>query len=195
MSGGFGEGRRTAGAGGKVLELLEEGRELRSLLTRLVGDSRRGQEPAHGEALRRRRRCVLLVERDLADLGLRELLRAAEILPVLGGADVPGREQNEDGPAHGVLRPAERRPGEPLLEVGALGAPRADRGQHFLAHRVRGRLSVVANGVERVGGAIAGLRDDLPPVGVVALRELREQPDERSVGGGLDRRRAATTWW
>ena len=36
---------------GEVLEPLEEGRELRSLLTRLVGDSRRSQEPAHGEAL------------------------------------------------------------------------------------------------------------------------------------------------
>ena len=50
----FGKGRRTAGAGGKVLELLEERRELRSFLTRLVGDAGRGQEPAHGEALRRR---------------------------------------------------------------------------------------------------------------------------------------------
>ena len=51
---------------------------------------------------------------------------------------------------------------------------------------MRGRLSVVADRGERVGGAVAGLRDDLPPVGVVALRELREQADERSVGGGLD---------
>ena len=99
----------------------------------------------------------------------------------------PAASRTRTGPAHGVLRPAERRPGEPLLEVGALGAPRTDRGQHFLAHGVRGWLSVVADRRECVGRAIAGLRDDLPPVGVVALREFREQPDERSVGGGLDR--------
>ena len=108
---------------------------------------------------------------------------------------LPAASSVEDGPVHGVLRPAERRPGEPLLEVGALGAARADRGQHFLAHGVRGWLAVVADRVERVGGAIARLRDDLAPVGVVALRELREQADERSAWRRSRRRRAATTWW
>ncbi len=52
---------------------------------------------------------------------------------------------------------------------------------------LRGWLAVVADGVERVGRAVAGLRDDLAPVGVVARSELREQADERAVGGGFDR--------
>ena len=51
---------------------------------------------------------------------------------------------------------------------------------------LRGWLAVVADGVERVGGAVAGLGDDLAPVGVVAGAELREEADQRAVGGRLD---------
>ena len=81
---------------------------------------------------------------------------------------LPAASSVRIGAADRILRPAERRRAEALLELGALGAAWADRREHLLADRVGGWLAVVADGVERVGRAIAGLRDDLAPVGVVA---------------------------
>ena len=55
----------------KVLEPLEQGWDLSVLLSCLVRDTRRRQQALDDEALVDGGRLVLLVERDLPDLGLR----------------------------------------------------------------------------------------------------------------------------
>src|SRR5436309_1679587 len=77
----------------EVLEELEQRGDLRAFLPVLVGDSGPGEQPTNGEPLGHGRRLVLLVQRDLADLGRRELLRPAEVLAVLCRPDVAGGKQ------------------------------------------------------------------------------------------------------
>ena len=59
---------------------------------------------------------------------------------------LPAAKQCENGTADRILGPAERRGGEALLELGALGAAGADGGENLLADGVGGGLAVMADG-------------------------------------------------
>src|SRR6266568_581759 len=181
----LGKGRRTAGSAGQVLEPLKKSRDLGALLSRLVLDAGCSEQTAQLEPLFHRRRLVLLVERCPADLVGGQLLRAGEVLAVLGSSDVACGNERQQRAVNRVLRPAVPAARELVIQLGALGAAGADDREHFFAHRMRRRLSAVAHCREGVGGAVASLHYHLVPVRVVTHGELREQADER-----LLRRRA-----
>ena len=119
------------------------------------------------------------VEAGDAHLVLRQ--RCLHRLAIVGGAQVAGDQHDEQRAVDGVLRPAKGRGLEMLAEVLALLAG-ADEIEHTAADRMLGGIAGVAHLRERAHIAATGAGDDLAPVGVVGLGELREEPHQRAVG-------------
>lgn len=59
---------------------------------------------------------------------------------------------------------------------------------HFFACRVLVTIAVVAQGRQRIGGAVASWFDNLAPIGVVGNCEVGEQAGQGSVDGSFHRR-------
>gem|GEM_PF-2351600 len=126
----------------------------------------------------------IYVEAGNADLVLRQGL-GLHRLAVESGAEISGHDHDKQRAINGILRPAERGRLEGFADVLPFLA-RADQLQHAAADRVLGDIAGVADLGKSPDIATAGARDDLAPVGMIGLGELREEPLQRTVGRVLD---------
>src|SRR4051812_43088605 len=147
--------------------MLEQRWDLRTFLARFVRDSSSCKQSLNRKSLTDCRWLVLLVERDLPDLGRRKFLRPCECLPVLGCTKVSGCKQRQDRSVDRILRPAKLRRTKSLLEIRALRAACTGGRKHFLADRIRRRFTLMSDRGQSIRCAFACASDHLAPVRVV----------------------------
>jgi hypothetical protein len=149
----------------------------------LRGDARFLEQCLEVEPLPHIERRYVDIETGHANLVLRQ--RCLHRLAVVGGAQVARHKHDEQRAVDSVLRPAEGRRLEQVAQILALLAS-ADGFQHTAADWVLSGVAGVANLRERSHIAAPGTGDHLPPVAMVSLAKLREQPHQGAAGGILN---------
>ena len=172
--GGLRPGRAAAGGFRQREQLLQELRGGFGFLAVLRGDTDFLEERLEVEPLLHVERRHVHVEAGDAHLILRERLRLRR-LAIDGGAKVAGDQHDEQRAINGVLRPAKWCGSEVLANVLALLAG-PNEIEHATADGVLGDIARVPHLRKRAHIAGAGAGDDLSPVGVIGLGELREKP-------------------